>query len=282
MVSLILVLFGLIVLGCILLRWLKVEIINEEVKKYNEELTVQNAQIQEHNNILVAENNKLNNRKEDLLKAIENYTQQYQIILEDRSQDYLKFNDKIEEIKKQLEGYQSIARAAISENQKQRQEKEQKEYFRIQISDIDIQEIKKIREIEPYLRDATPLQKVIWKCYYETPTGEMIGRVVGPKEKTGIYKITNLNNGMIYIGQAKAISKRFKEHIKKGIGAEATSKNRLYSAMLKEGVENFMFEVLEECPVDELDFHEAYWINYFQTNLSGYHMTAGNNKGENK
>ena len=42
MVSLILVLFGLIVLGCILLRWLKVEIINEEVKKYNEELTVQN------------------------------------------------------------------------------------------------------------------------------------------------------------------------------------------------------------------------------------------------
>ena len=107
--------------------------------------------------------------------------------------------------------------------------------------------------------------------------------MVGPKEKTGIYKITNLNNGMIYIGQAKAISKRFKEHIKKGIGAEATSKNRLYSAMLKEGVENFMFEILEECPVDELDFHEAYWINYFQTNLSGYNMTAGNNnKGENK
>ena len=104
MVSLILVLFGLIVLGCILLRWLKVEIINEEVKKYNEELTVQNAQIQEHNNILVAENNKLNNRKEDLLKAIENYTQQYQIVLEDRSQDYLKFNYKIEETKKQLEG----------------------------------------------------------------------------------------------------------------------------------------------------------------------------------
>ena len=134
MVSFILILFGLIVLGCILLRWLKVEIINEEVKKYNEELTVQNAQIQEHNNILVAENNKLNNRKEDLLKAIENYTQQYQIVLEDRSQDYLKFNDKIEEIKKQLEGYQSIARAAISENQKQRQEKEQKEYFRIRMN----------------------------------------------------------------------------------------------------------------------------------------------------
>jgi hypothetical protein len=38
------------------------------------------------------------------------------------------------------------------------------------------------------------LNKVIWKVYYEKPTLDLIGRIVGAKEKIGIYKITNLSN----------------------------------------------------------------------------------------
>jgi hypothetical protein len=44
------------------------------------------------------------------------------------------------------------------------------------------------------LRDPVALYKVIWKVYYENPAGAMIGRVIGTNIKTGIYKITNLNN----------------------------------------------------------------------------------------
>jgi hypothetical protein len=44
------------------------------------------------------------------------------------------------------------------------------------------------------LRDKEALNKVIWKVYYEKPYTDMIGRVLGQGVKTGIYKITNMEN----------------------------------------------------------------------------------------
>ena len=57
-----------------------------------------------------------------------------------------------------------------------------------------MEEIKKLKSIIPYLRDSEPLNKVIWKVYYEKPYTDLVGRVVGSKVKTGIYKITNQEN----------------------------------------------------------------------------------------
>jgi hypothetical protein len=65
---------------------------------------------------------------------------------------------------------------------------------------LDIEEIKKLKSIIPYLRDSEPLNKVIWKVYYEKPYTDLIGRVVGSKVKSGIYKITNQENQMCYVG----------------------------------------------------------------------------------
>jgi len=36
----------------------------------------------------------------------------------------------------------------------------------------------------------------------------------------GIYKITNINNGKVYIGQAVNIAERWRQHIKRGVGAD--------------------------------------------------------------
>ena len=46
----------------------------------------------------------------------------------------------------------------------------------------------------PRLRNAEPLNKVIWKMYYEKPYTDLVGRVVGTGNHTGIYKITNIEN----------------------------------------------------------------------------------------
>ena len=59
-------------------------------------------------------------------------------------------------------------------------------------------------------QDEEALNKVIWKVYYEKPTSDMIGRVVGATEKTGIYKITEIATGKCYVGQAVGISSRWK------------------------------------------------------------------------
>ena len=111
--------------------------------------------------------------------------------------------------------------------------------------------------------------------YYEKPTTDLIGRLIGTQTKTGIYKITNLINGMSYIGQSVNIADRFKAHIKAGLGIDS-SNNKLYTAMKKDRVENFMFEIIEECDRTLLNEKEKYWIEFFQSESFGYNMTKGN------
>ena len=138
------------------------------------------------------------------------------------------------------------------------------------MSNEDIEEIVKLRQVTALLRDSEPLNKVIWKVYYEKPYTDLIGRVVGTGVHTGIYKITNLENQKCYVGQAANIADRWKQHIKRGIGAEAPTRNKLYPAMLQHGVENFTFEIIEECSRDKLNEREDYWQDYFGAREFGY------------
>jgi hypothetical protein len=57
-----------------------------------------------------------------------------------------------------------------------------------------LEEIDKLRAVEPYLRNKEALNKIIWKVFYEKPTTDLIGRVIGNTVQTGIYKITNIDN----------------------------------------------------------------------------------------
>lgn len=120
------------------------------------------------------------------------------------------------------------------------------------------------------MRDTEPLNKVIWKVYYENPYTDLVGRVLGKKKRTGIYKITNIKNGMCYVGQALDAAERWKQHIRRGIGADSPTRNKLYPAMLSFGVENFTFELIEECAPEELNEKEQFWQNYFKAKEFGY------------
>ena len=134
----------------------------------------------------------------------------------------------------------------------------------------DCKEIEILREITPKLRDPAPLNKVIWKVYYEKPYTDLIGRVLGQTTKTGIYKITNLKNDMSYVGQAVNVADRWRQHIKRGLGAETPTRNKLYPAMAEFGVENFMFELLEECPAQKLNELEDKYQEIFHCKDYGY------------
>ena len=204
----------------------------------------------------------------------ETYKDEYRIVLQECAQQ---FDQSIDERRKTLEELlnkiyeaQKTVNSAIEANKRSIQIQEQEQFYKLNLSTEDLEEIKKLREVIPYLRDATPLNKVIWKCYYEKPYGDLIGRVIGQGRKTGIYKITNLTNGMCYVGQAVDIAERWRQHIKRGIGAEAPTKNKLYPAMEKYGVENFTFEVIEECLPNELNQKEDYWQDYFHAKDFGY------------
>ena len=92
----------------------------------------------------------------------------------------------------------------------------------------------------------------------------------------GIYKITNLVNGKVYIGQSKNITVRWENH--KSLGRCTNESNSyLHNAMRKYGVENFKKEVLEECRVDELNIKEIQYIQEYDSmnREKGYNQLPG-------
>lgn len=98
----------------------------------------------------------------------------------------------------------------------------------------------------------------------------------------GIYKITNIINGKVYIGQSVDINKRLIRHRCNGsANRNYVPQSHLYRAMHKYGIDKFRFEVLEECPKSELNSRERYYINkYNSTNARfGYNESPGGEGG---
>jgi group I intron endonuclease len=87
-----------------------------------------------------------------------------------------------------------------------------------------------------------------------------------------IYKITNLVNDKIYIGQDK---NNKPEYLGSG--------KLLHLAFKKYGIENFKKEIIEECESkEELDKKEKFWIKelHAQDRTIGYNIAAGGDGGD--
>ena len=90
-----------------------------------------------------------------------------------------------------------------------------------------------------------------------------------------IYKITNLVNDKVYIGKTlKTAEERWKEHCRE-YKKERCEKRPLYRAMNKYGIENFVYETIEECTVENINDREIYWIEYYGSFHYGYNATRG-------
>ena len=240
-------------------------------------------QAEESSNAIYKKSWELANEK--MSNASEAMSKQYEQAKQTAENDYLEtlkdctnsftsqINDKKNELKKVQDELADLAQklnSAVEANKRAEEIKQKQDFYRLQLTAIDLDEIKRLREVEPYLREKEPLNKVIWKVYYEKPYTDLIGRVVGTGIHTGIYKITNIENQMCYVGQAVNIADRWKQHIKRGIGAEAPTRNKLYPAMLEVGVENFTFEIVEECDKSKLNEREDYWQEFFHAKDFGY------------
>lgn len=86
-----------------------------------------------------------------------------------------------------------------------------------------------------------------------------------------IYKITNLINQKIYIGQTiRTLEERFGEH------RRSTHEFHLHNAIRKYGPQNFTAEIIDTATSrDELNEKEIYWINYYKSDITGYNMKPG-------
>lgn len=92
----------------------------------------------------------------------------------------------------------------------------------------------------------------------------------------GIYKIENNINHHIYVGQSVNIEKRWKREIAASqLSADHSYDYPLQRAFRKYGVENFSFDIIETCSLEELNAKEIYWIHYYDSFFHGYNQTLG-------
>ena len=92
----------------------------------------------------------------------------------------------------------------------------------------------------------------------------------------GIYKFQNKINQKVYIGQSINIEKRYNAHINRVKNKKSNQYNSvLHQAIRKYGIQNFTFEVIQECSVKDLDEREKYWIQYYDSFNNGYNCTSG-------
>ena len=212
--------------------------------------------------------------QKDYENAEKDYQKEYLQALEDATSEYslkvVEKQDELNDLQWQIDNEQSKVTAFIEAAKRQYEIEHTKDFYRLCLSKTDIDEVCELRKIIPHLRNAEPLNKVIWKMYYEKPYTDLVGRVIGSGIHTGIYKITNIDNQMCYVGQAANIAERWKTHIKRGLGAETPINNKLYPAMILYGVENFTFEIIEECDRSKLNEREDYWQEVFKAKEFGY------------
>lgn len=92
----------------------------------------------------------------------------------------------------------------------------------------------------------------------------------------GIYKIENLINHHKYIGQSRRIEQRWKNEQTDAFNPNSHSYDYpLQRAIRKYGIENFSFEIIEDCQVNELDDKERKWIAFYDSYKEGYNQTLG-------
>jgi hypothetical protein len=91
----------------------------------------------------------------------------------------------------------------------------------------------------------------------------------------GIYKITS-PTGKIYIGQSTNIENRKYYYS----SVKCDKQHKLYNSLQKHGWEQHIFEIIEECSLDQLNEKEIYWGLYYDVlGENGLNLRLGDANG---
>lgn len=198
-----------------------------------------------------------------------------QKLLEETEQLKKQLSEQIESLKGEKNKLEEAVQARVEAAKREEKIQLEKENYMIPCSLEDKRDIEELEALKKRLSKPRILSMLIWQTYYQKPLKTLCNNLIGIKPKTGIYKITNQNNNMCYIGQAVDIATRFTEHVKCGCGVDTPVGNKLYAAMQKDGIYSFSFEVLEECPRDKLNEKEREYIALYQSKDFGYNTLSG-------
>lgn len=177
-----------------------------------------------------------------------------------------------------LQVLKDTRKAAFEALLKQQEVKENKDNYRLKPSQQDLEDIGTLEHIKHSLHKPRILSMLMWQTFWQPLAKKQFPIILQDKTKIGIYKITNIITDQCYIGQSLNIYKRWCDHCKAGLGIDTPVGNKLYQSIQKTGLQNFTFELLCQCPKEELDQKEKYFIELYQSDLYGFNGTKGNKK----
>lgn len=180
-------------------------------------------------------------------------------------------------VRSELDKIKSSRAAAIEAQLREQEIKDQATLYTLQLNEADRRDVAYLKSIEFNLREARPLRMLIWSTFYRDKLNDLAARV-GAVGACGIYKITHIDSGISYIGQAKDIKERWVKEVKESLGIDAPTTNQRCNFMREKGVDNFTFEVLEKCSITDLNEKEKFYIDLYQT----YDFGLNGNKGIGK
>lgn len=152
---------------------------------------------------------------------------------------------------------------------------EQQDFYRIQLPESSRHDLDILQSIRKELTKVDILDKLIYDNYIKKSVEEMVKRVLQGENPSGIYKITRLKTGEIYIGKSVNVKDRWVQHAKSCYHCGTISHSILHTTLEKDGIENFTWELLEKVPKDKLGERERYWIEFYDSKNYGLNEKAG-------
>lgn len=288
--------------------------INQKIDLENKELQSENSNLKSHYNQLIEDCIELANdiekkqkslkeinstvlqtvetQKELSQKAFENYCEVLENQYKEIEEEYDMYKDTLEtsysnrqlellqeitEIAEDLNQIKATRNAAIQAQLKEKEIKENKDNYRLNISPSAQKDIKLLKSIQNDISSPIVIDKIIWSNYYQPLAKIKFPKIIGKPTTCGIYKLTSLISGSCYIGQSRDCCERWKQHCKNALNVGTTStNNKLYNTIKEEGLNNFTFEIIEECKPEELDEKEKFYISLYDSYNFGLNGTKGN------
>lgn len=262
----------------------KIDILTSQRDEYEKNLSLAKTQYEEY----ISAQKKLtqesyshyfDNIQETYKTLDEDFDFQLEKLQEKYQNQKEEFDKEISLTKAELEKIQATHAAAIQARLKEKEIKEKKDFYCLTIDDADKADIYRLTELKKSLNKPRVLSMLIWSTWFQKPLKTLSNNILGTTvDVVGIYKITNIVTEECYIGQSRSVAKRWAEHAKCGLGIDTPANNKLYKAMQEYGLWNFSWELLEQCPPEQLNEKEKFYIELYQSYDYGYNSNIGVSK----
>lgn len=248
--------------------------ISSKVKTYEEQLrdmALTNAKRYEETLMNIAED-KVKAEQEKMQKAAQ---ESFEKAMAEMDVQAEAARTQIEILTKEIAEY-SAKQTAINEAiLRQRALEEQQDFYRVCLGPEVSNDVEILKAARQNLKKPEIIDKIIYDNYIAKPVLEMIKRVLQNTTCSGIYKITCIKTGEIYIGKSVDVKSRWQQHCKSAFNCGTIAHSLLHTKMKQYGIENFTFELLEQVPKEQLSEREKFFINFYQTKETGLNERNG-------